>query len=64
MNLHKQNLLEMMISSCNCFSKTPVVEYHSPACRYRQLNEVLKYIENLESRVKYLEDLYEGDKPR
>jgi hypothetical protein len=64
MNPHKQNLLEMMVTSCNCLTKTPVVRYHSQGCRYRQLDEVLAYIEKLEARVKDLGDLYEGDKPR
>jgi hypothetical protein len=64
MNRHKQNLTDMMVASCNCLTKTPVVEYHSPACQYRQLNEALEYIETLETRVKYLEELYEGDRPR
>jgi hypothetical protein len=64
MSRHKQNLLQMMVASCNCLTKTPVVEYHSPACRYRQLDEAVAYIEKLEARVKDLEDYYEGDKPR
>lgn len=64
MSRHKNNLLQMMTASCNCLTKTPVVEYHSPACRYRQLDEVVAYIEKLEARVKDLEDYYEGDKPR
>jgi hypothetical protein len=64
MNRHKQIILQMIPTSCNCLTKTPVVRYHAPACTYRQLNEVLNYIEELEARVNYLEDLYEGDKPR
>ena len=60
----KQNLLQMMTASCNCLTKTPIVEYHSPACRYRQLDEVVAYIEELETRVKDLEERHEGDKPR
>jgi hypothetical protein len=64
MNRHKQNLLQMMTASCNCLTKTPVVEYHSPVCVYRQLDEALAYIQDLETRVKYLEERYEGDKPR
>jgi hypothetical protein len=64
MNRHKQIILHMMTTSCNCLTKTPVVRYHSPACTYRQLDEVLVYIEELEARVNYLEERYEGDKPR
>jgi hypothetical protein len=64
MNRHKSNLLQMMTASCNCLTKTPVVEYHSPACVYRQLDEALAYIQELETRVKYLEERYEGDMPR
>lgn len=64
MSQYKQILLKMMVASCNCLTKTPVVEYHSPACRYLQLNEVLEYIEKLEARIRDLEDRYEGDKPR
>ena len=64
MSNHKNNLLKMTVTSCNCLTKTPVVEYHAPACRYRQLDEAVAYIEKLEARVKDLEERYEGDKPR
>jgi hypothetical protein len=41
----------MMISSCNCLTKTPDAMYHSLDCRYRHLAEALNYIENLETRL-------------
>lgn len=60
----KANLYRMMVSSCSCVTKTNDSQYHYIDCRYRQLNEVLSYIEELESEVAYLKELYEGDKPR
>ena len=60
----KANLSLMMISSCTCLTKTMSPEEHSVDCRYRKLEEVLSYIEELESKVVYLKELYEGDKPR
>lgn len=60
----KANLYRMMLSSCSCVTKTNDPDYHYVDCRYRQLNEVLSYIEELESKVTFLKELYEGDKPR
>lgn len=56
----KQNLEYMMISSCNCLTKTPDPQYHVTGCRYRQLRETLKYIEQLEDELARLTE----DKPR
>jgi hypothetical protein len=56
----KANLNRMMISSCSCLTKTPISDYHYVDCRYRQLNEILEYIEDLEYMVKF----YEEGQPR
>lgn len=56
----KANIYRMMTSSCSCVTKTNDPDYHYVDCRYRQLNEALSYIEELENKVEYLKELYEG----
>lgn len=34
-----ERLLEAQVASCSCLTKTPDVQYHNPACRYRLFHE-------------------------
>ena len=56
----KANLHRMMTGSCTCMTKTPEIGYHYVDCKYRQLNEILEYIEHLEWQLDYIA----GDRPR
>lgn len=37
----KHELLLLCITSCTCLTASPEVKYHSPACMYRRINELI-----------------------
>jgi hypothetical protein len=46
MNDLKSRIINQMVSSCSCMTKTPIPEYHEENCLYKVLGDCLSLIDN------------------